>query len=291
MKVLCSIHTLTAIFLISFAGVTLAQSDQNKSKNEQSLLWAISGNGLKDTSYLYGSIHVICDEDFGVSHYIKEAFEQCAQVYLEIDLDNEKELEKMSAAALGEKPLTEILTAEEAEKLDKKLQADLGMSLAQVDAYSLQTISMLFLVKRLSCQVRSYEEYFMKLGHQREKEVKGLEKVSEQLAFLDAATSEEDLLEAIYDDEANAYFDSLLIYYQNENLAGIQRLLENTEYMTDQAMDELLVKRNANWAKRMPKIMKGKPTFFVVGAGHLVGDYGIIHLLREEGYTLTPLTE
>ena len=33
----------------------------NAQELEKSLLWKISGNGLKQPSYLYGTIHITCD--------------------------------------------------------------------------------------------------------------------------------------------------------------------------------------------------------------------------------------
>ncbi len=39
----------------------------------------------------------------------------------------------------------------------------------------------------------------------------------------------------------------------------------------------------------MPQMMENNPTFFVVGAAHLGGDFGLINLLKDEGYTVRPL--
>ena len=39
----------------------------------------------------------------------------------------------------------------------------------------------------------------------------------------------------------------------------------------------------------MRGMMKEKPTFFAVGAGHLGGEKGVVRLLRDKGYTLKPL--
>ena len=44
--------------------------------------------------------------------------------------------------------------------------------------------------------------------------------------------------------------------------------------------------RNENWAGQMPAIMKQVPTLFVVGAGHLPGDNGVLNLLKQQGYTI-----
>jgi len=60
--------------------------------------------------------------------------------------------------------------------------------------------------------------------------------------------------------------------------------------MDEQMRDWLLVKRNEKWVKKMPKIMQDKPTFFAVGLGHLLGDYGILKLLKSKGYSVSPVT-
>ncbi|MBQ1667965.1 MAG: TraB/GumN family protein, partial [Prevotella sp.] len=42
--------------------------------------------------------------------------------------------------------------------------------------------------------------------------------------------------------------------------------------------------RNEKWLPKMVAAMREKPTMFVFGSGHLIGEYGIIHLLRAAGY-------
>ena len=39
----------------------------------------------------------------------------------------------------------------------------------------------------------------------------------------------------------------------------------------------------------MEERMEQKPVFFAVGAGHLPGENGIIQLLRNHGYKVTPV--
>ena len=43
-------------------------------------------------------------------------------------------------------------------------------------------------------------------------------------------------------------------------------------------------KRNAKWLLRMQAAMNEKPTMFVFGAGHLIGEHGVIQMLRTAGY-------
>jgi uncharacterized protein YbaP (TraB family) len=42
--------------------------------------------------------------------------------------------------------------------------------------------------------------------------------------------------------------------------------------------------RNEKWLPRMIAAMREKPTMFVFGSGHLIGEHGIIQMLRSSGY-------
>jgi UDP-3-O-acyl-N-acetylglucosamine deacetylase len=53
----------------------------------------------------------------------------------------------------------------------------------------------------------------------------------------------------------------------------------------------LLTNRNKNWIPIMEEMILEKPTLFAVGAGHLGGPNGIIRLMIEKGYTLSPVSQ
>ena len=78
------IPLLTTFMLLGVCSV----SAQTNSPN--SLLWEISGKGLKQPSYLFGTIHVICKEDFVLSDSILKKWENADHVFLELDLDDPK---------------------------------------------------------------------------------------------------------------------------------------------------------------------------------------------------------
>jgi len=51
----------------------------------------------------------------------------------------------------------------------------------------------------------------------------------------------------------------------------------------------MLVKRNLNWIPKIEDLIAKESTFIAVGAAHLAGSMGVINLLREKGFTLTPV--
>ena len=46
----------------------------------------------------------------------------------------------------------------------------------------------------------------------------------------------------------------------------------------------ILKDRNENWLPKMMEAMREKPTMFVIGSGHLIGEHGIVQKLRDAGY-------
>ena len=59
--------------------------------------------------------------------------------------------------------------------------------------------------------------------------------------------------------------------------------------MQDRFLDELLVARNLAWMSTLNRELSKGNAFVGVGALHLVGDQGLVELLRAEGYTVTLL--
>jgi uncharacterized protein YbaP (TraB family) len=53
--------------------------------------------------------------------------------------------------------------------------------------------------------------------------------------------------------------------------------------------DKLVSGRNKNWIPLIIEDAKKSQTFFAVGAGHLAGPEGVIHLLRKAGYKIKPV--
>lgn len=53
--------------------------------------------------------------------------------------------------------------------------------------------------------------------------------------------------------------------------------------------DALIYHRNTKWVESMPAIMHNQPTLFAVGCGHLIGERGILNLLKQQGYTVEPV--
>jgi Uncharacterized protein conserved in bacteria len=82
----------------------------------------------------------------------------------------------------------------------------------------------------------------------------------------------------------------MLLQYKNQQLSAMEKSLAKSEFESDEKYEDiLLTKRNMNWVSQLKNIMKKESVFVAVGTGHLVGEKGLINLLRKEGYTVEPL--
>jgi hypothetical protein len=115
--------------------------------------------------------------------------------------------------------------------------------------------------------------------------VLGLETMQEQMKALDAISIEEQargLDESIVSGRSE-YFNMLELYLKRD-LENLGVFMAESEEMSDEFSDALLIKRNKNWVPLLQKWMAENPVFVAVGAGHLPGENGLISLLRNEGF-------
>ncbi|HSV11597.1 MAG TPA: TraB/GumN family protein, partial [Hanamia sp.] len=137
------------------------------------------------------------------------------------------------------------------------------------------------------------EEELMKIAKDDKKEIKGLETMQFQASVFDSIPYEwqaKELLKNI--DSFSVYkneFETMLDFYKNQQMDSLKTMVGKSEFGSDKYDDLLLKKRNKNWVKQLKEIMKNKSVFVAVGAGHLVGNDGLISLLKKAGYTVVPL--
>ncbi|MCD2259240.1 TraB/GumN family protein [Psychroserpens luteolus] len=259
---------------------------------EKSLLWEISGNGLKESSFLYGTIHMTCnatlDED------VQKAMKDTKLLVLELDIDDPSmQTTMMSGLYMKDgKNIKDLVSAEEYETLSKFIKEQMGMPLESLGNVKPFFISAMFLPKLLGCPIQSYEEALMKVAHEQGEEILGLETVEEQLNVFDEIPYKDqvaDLLRSAKDNLAHdkESFDKMLKLYDTEDIEGMDTMMkEDKNLSTTKHRDKLLDNRNKNWISKIEDLSKKQPTFFGVGAGHLAGENGVIKLLRKAGYTV-----
>ncbi|HEX6428727.1 MAG TPA: TraB/GumN family protein [Niastella sp.] len=273
-------------------------SDTKYNHLDNTLLWKISGNGLTRSSYLYGTMHVLCAEDATVSDNLKLAIKFCDRIYFELDMDNMAEL--MGAVKYlrmndGIK-LSELLTKEEYARVETYFKNNaVPLPLGVMNRFKPYFISSMIGEQMMNCsQKNGMEELIMRESKQYPKEIRGLETTEFQASIFDSIPYEKQAKDLVnYIDSIDNYKQvtmEMVEVYREQNLDRMDTLMHKSDPGMDEYMDLLLYGRNRHWVEKMPALMKQNCILFAVGAGHLPGEQGVINLLRKKGYKVTPMT-
>jgi uncharacterized protein YbaP (TraB family) len=277
--------SIVALAVFAFSSLANAQTP----KTENSVLWEVSGNGLGKPSYLFGTVHMICGKDFVMKPKASEAFSKTSKLALEVNMADPNEINLIQQMAVGKELLSKKLTAEQIGRLEEVLQKSGGVSLAQVDNYTLETVMSLLFVKSFGCpDLKFYEMEFISKANESKKPIVGLEKATEQMEFLSKSFTDDELIS--YLQKINADMSNTMTTdYKNEDINRLYEMTTTKELMSANTKKILLDNRNADWLKIMPGMMQKESVFFAVGAAHLAGDLGVINLLKKAGYAVKPI--
>jgi uncharacterized protein YbaP (TraB family) len=287
------------LFLFSFLGIIascIAQTNAvSYQKNDNTLLWEVSGNGLAKPSYLFGTFHLMCKEDMVFSKNFSNALSNANMLVMEMDLsDSKNTFGAMDFIQMKDgESLSKLLSKNDYDRASKFFKDSLKMSLSFFDNMKPAFLQALFYPLMMSCkQSGSLEENIMAQAKKANKKIKGLESIAQQSSMLDAIPYQEQakaLMELIDDFETQKVnFEQLLNCYKSQNAIEIIKLIENDPEFKNQK-PELLDNRNINWVNQFEQLMPQSSLFAAVGAGHLFGEQGLIQLLRKKGYQLKPI--
>lgn len=264
---------------------------------EAALLWKIEGRELPKPSYLYGTIHLICPSDFALSDTLKGCLKQTNRLTLEIDMDAPGLMMAMARSmAMPEgNQLQHLLDSIDYNRLNQYFKDSVGMSIAPFERAKPFMLMSILLNRVLACQPQSYELSLMGLAKKQNSEVLGLETVEEQMAVFDSIpyTAQANMLVSLMDSlpQARREFRKMVEVYKQKDLNGLFALTMESEFEMENQQKILLNDRNKRWIPIIQKQVTEAPTFVAVGAAHLGGPEGVIALLRQAGYRVSPVFE
>jgi uncharacterized protein YbaP (TraB family) len=277
--------------LVLLLGLETANAQKPTSK---ATLWEISGNGIEKPSYIFGTIHMMCQQDYEMSDKVKKIVSESDKIVLEVDLDEPSINAKMQKLSLNEgmKNLKSDIPSEKLEMVDKYFKSNYGNGLDRLGVLKPFVLNSMVSIKAMDCQIVQYEQEFIKLAKQQEKEVIGLETAEFQFSLFDSLDYQSQvntLVEMIENpDEVEKRLNELKKAYQTQDIQQVEVLMDRFESVEGfNAM--LLDVRNKKWVDRMKKQLDDETLFYAVGSGHLPGENGVIALLRSEGFTVSPL--
>jgi uncharacterized protein YbaP (TraB family) len=307
--IICFINQLRlfSLFTLILLVTNSVLSQVNLPKKYQGLLWEISGNDIKKTSYLYGTMHVSDKLVFNLPDSFFIAIKKVDAVALELNMNTwiddimlmqEAEAKNnytpyfnnntgfytnaFSLDAPTEKDLKSIIQfrptiSERLMYRNTKKNSDYQED-TYLDAFIFQAGTKLNKIV-LGLENFKQTEELSKLATKAEKEFAGDEKTKEEKEqkqlWLNEIKGEKGIYELMDDSYRRGDLDLL---------DSLNKLINSEDFLR-----YMLCERNRIMANKMDSIMKKMPLFTGVGASHLPGDSGVINMLRNMGYKVRPI--
>ena len=299
---LISLVAFSTLFLFSCKGSKTAQAGSDTLP--QALLWKIEHKDIPEPSYLFGTIHMIPQEDFFLPVGFEDAFAKTDDVVFEIDLDDMSDMGSLMGLLTNlmmkdGMTLNKLLTAGEYQEVSNYFDG-MGMPMFLLNKVKPMFLSMLAEVnmdpaEMESDDIISYEMEIYEKANAVSKEVGGLETMAYQMSLFDSIPYKEQakmLLDAVRGTnmESDMFEETVDLYKLQDIEAMVAMVGESAEGDSSNFENILLHNRNHNWIPIMSKKMMKGPVFFAVGAGHLGGEEGVIRLLKKAGYQLSPVS-
>ncbi len=260
----------------------------------EGLLWRVQ-LPKQAVSYVFGTIHVDDKRVKKLSVRVKSRFNEAKTLCLEI-LPNRETQVSIGLAMLLSKPnsLDQIL----GEKLFNRLSLSLNkIGMGPVQATHLKPWAAMMLLSRPKGHGGyALDEQLYHWAKYQYKEVCALETLQEQLAVFDQL-SNKDQISLLVDTLDNLpmlheMHEQLIQTYLTGNLDEIYQQsmeLQTADHDLSQRLkDTLIDQRNIRMFNRLQPILNKGRSFIAVGALHLPGKKGLLNLLREQGYIVSP---
>ena len=271
----------------------------NASPNN-TLLWRISGNGLQKSSYLFGTMHMLCADDIALSDSLKKAITAADHVYLELDMDNLFEMlgAMQHMTMRGDTTLADLLSMDEYQKVKSHFEKKGGlMPFEMLKALKpLLTASLLAEQQSTGCnQMISMDQLVMAEAKRASVPIKGLETMDFQLGIFDKIpykTQAKQLYQMIAGNDTKGDKNEMQVLtnaYRQQQLDKLEEMTRSESVGMKEFADLLLDSRNVEWTRKLQQLMKDESLVVAVGAGHLPGAKGVINLLRKAGYKVDPV--
>jgi uncharacterized protein YbaP (TraB family) len=261
----------------------------------KSLLWRITGNGLKQPSYLFGTIHLTDKRLFRLGDSVYHAIEKTEGLAIEVNPDEMGAyyINKAINDAEGAK-LQELLSEKDFKKYSAALAKKFKKPAAEITTGDIVTAKNKWMADYLEKgeMATFLDAYLYNIARRQGKWVGGVEDIADQTGILDDLVDKSDIDMLLATDTAyikkaaDNMMERMAEIYMNQDLSGIEAM---TMTGSAQLHDLLMIKRNVKMARRIDSLTALRTMFIAVGAAHLPGDSGVIRLLQSKGFTVEPV--
>jgi uncharacterized protein YbaP (TraB family) len=284
------------VFFVLFAALPAFAQSPAADPGGKSFMWRVERGGT--TVYLLGSIHAMKEDAYPLPSVIEEAFETVDAVAFEIDMD---EMGSAALEMLAAGSLEAGTTLEEVVGAATWADFSWRMRLAGFDPGVMQrfkpwmaalTLVAFEITKAGYNPSAGLDAYLWGRAEDAGKDRLALETVAFQVGLFADMTPEQSLAFLSYTladlETMIPLLDEISAGWRSGDVASVEEdLLEGFEEYPD-LYRKMVTDRNRAWLQPIEELLAGdRDVMVVVGSMHLVGEEGLVGLLREKGYTVT----
>ena len=291
--------------LLLFFVFFFVSASAQKNNWPNTLLWKISGNGLTKPSYLFGTMHLQDKRIFNLGDSFYHHFERAEGFAIEVDFreymdslltkgfqmaedKNLRDEEEYSDAVIDTSviqkppPPSADMPAVKSDA-DKKMSRNLRKEFRKMRN---EQIKSLLLHGRMPTIL---DAYLYGMAMKQGKWLGAVEELNDQLSIRDELGKDIDETEEMKQPERILLtsLGNMIKVYLAQDLNQIEEIALNQQSAKTKTI--VFNNRNLKMARSMDSLSHLRSMFYAVGAAHLPGDSGVILLLRQKGYTLTPV--
>ena len=296
-KIVNSLLIFVFIFLFnSFISVQNAISNTKKN-----FLWKVQSK--TNTLYILGSVHFLKKEMYPLNKKIEDSFDKSEVLVVEANINDigQIDIQRLLETAFysGNETLEKHVSRETYE-LVKKEFGGLGVPLELINKqkpwFLALTLTSLELLKLGFDPNYGIDIYFLSKATGGKK-IKELESIDYQINLFSKFSDDDQELFLLYTlkdiNVLGRELDKLMEAWTSGDTKSMESIISKS-ITEDRKMsliyEKIIYERNRNMAARIEELLKTKETHFViVGAGHLIGNKGIIEILRGKGYDVEQL--
>jgi len=263
-------------------------------------VWAV--RGPHNIVYLAGSIHMLPADDAALPAGFTRAYADSTKLVMELDLAKFDPMEAMTwMMDHGTLPAGTTLRGLLGDLRYGRVSgaaASLGMPMAGLDSLAPWVVGIEITDAAYEHEGfdpdQGVEEQLLRLAQSDHKPTAGLETLPEELGSLSSLSSADQIrmLDQTVDElkDLKSEMREVTGAWRSGDRAHLAALLSSEYGAFPSLYKPLVTDRNQRWLPQVEQLLNGKDNaFVVVGALHLVGDGGLLELLRRKGYTITQL--
>jgi hypothetical protein len=264
---------------------------------ERTLLWKVSQSDK--SIFLLGSIHYLRKENYPLNQAILDAFDVSERLVLEIDLQN------TPAGAAQRLTLEKAIyrdgsnlaqnVGQETYQLATKRAAELGIDMQVVQPMKPWFVALTMLavkLQRMGLDPKLGVDHHLAERAKRDgKPTSGLETLESQLGIFDQLSKREQELmlreTAAELERIDKNVKDIVESWLKGDGERLATLLLAGMRQYPELQQKLVIERNRRWLEEIAKLVEqGSNAMVVVGAAHLVGQEGVVEMLKARGFSV-----